>query len=115
VRIAIDDFGTGYSSLAVLQHLPVDLLKIDRSFVAQISASRQSLELVRAMLTVCRALGLQAVAEGVETQEQHALLVAQGCDYAQGYLYSRPVPASQAMELAERWMSLRLAPWIMRA
>src|SRR6478736_4451209 len=115
VRIAIDDFGTGYSSLAVLQHLPVDLLKIDRSFVARITESRQSLELVRAMLTVCRALGLQAVAEGVETEEQHALLVEQGCDYAQGYLYSRPVPASQAMELAASWLSLRAAPWIMRA
>jgi diguanylate cyclase (GGDEF)-like protein len=116
IRIAIDDFGTGYSSLAVLQNLPVDVLKIDRSFVAQVASSMQSLELVRAMLTVCRALGLQAVAEGVETQQQHTLLAELGCDYAQGYLYSRAVPAAEVMELAGSWhLSLRSAPWIMRA
>ena len=116
IRIAIDDFGTGYSSLAVLQHLPVDLLKIDRSFVAQVADSRQSLELVRAMLAVCRALGLQAVAEGVETGPQHELLVEHGCDYAQGYLYSRPVPAAAMMELASGWhLTSSTPPWIMRA
>ena len=116
IRIAIDDFGTGYSSLAVLQHLPVDLLKIDRSFVAQVAGSRESLELVRAMLAVCRALGLEAVAEGIETAEQHELLTDHGCDYAQGYLYSRPVPAAAMMELAAGWhLTLPAAPWIMRA
>lgn len=116
IRVAIDDFGTGYSSLAVLQHLPVDLLKIDRSFVSRIAESPETMELVRAMLAVCRALGLEAVAEGVENAQQHALLAAHGCDYAQGYLYSRALPPAAAMELIHAW-SLRSEPelWIMRA
>jgi diguanylate cyclase len=116
VRVAIDDFGTGYSSLAVLQTLPVDLLKIDRSFVAGMGGSAESLELVRAMLAVCRALRLQSIAEGVESAGQHALLAANGCDYAQGFLYSRPVAAPAAMELIRDWpLRARPAPWIMRA
>jgi diguanylate cyclase (GGDEF)-like protein len=116
VRIAIDDFGTGYSSLAVLQHLPLDLLKIDRSFVARIGQSVESLELVRAMLAVCRALGLQSVAEGVESVEQHELLARFGCDYAQGFLYSRPVAPQAALKLIRDWpLRAEPVPWIMRA
>jgi diguanylate cyclase len=103
VRIAVDDFGTGYSSLAVLQKLPVDMLKIDRAFIADIARSTQSLELVRAMLAVSRALGLEAVAEGVETEEQERLLMLNGCDYAQGYRYGRP--------LNERAVIRRVASW----
>jgi EAL domain-containing protein (putative c-di-GMP-specific phosphodiesterase class I) len=116
IRIAIDDFGTGYSSLAVLQQLAVDMLKIDRSFIASIGQSVETLELVRAMLTVCRALGLESVAEGVETAEQHELLVANGCDYAQGYLYSRALPGRAALELIRGWhLRQEPTPWIMRA
>jgi diguanylate cyclase len=116
VRVAIDDFGTGYSSLAVLQTLPVDLLKIDRSFVARMGGSAESLELVRAMLAVCRALRLQSIAEGVESAAQHALLAENGCDYAQGFLYSRPIAAQAAMDLIRDWhLRARPAPWIMRA
>jgi EAL domain-containing protein (putative c-di-GMP-specific phosphodiesterase class I) len=116
IRIAIDDFGTGYSSLAVLQHLPVHLLKIDRSFISPIGRSVETLELVRAMLAVCRALGLESVAEGVETNEQHELLAANGCNYAQGYLYSRAVSASAALDLIRGWhLRQEPAPWIMRA
>ncbi len=116
VRIAIDDFGTGYSSLAVLQTLPVDLLKIDRTFVSRIEQSTQSLELVRAMLALCRALGLQSIAEGVETPGQHALLADNGCDFAQGFLYSRAVPPQAALELIRTWpVCERPAASIMRA
>ena len=116
IRIAIDDFGTGYSSLAVLQHLPVNLLKIDRSFIAPIGQSMETLELVRAMLAVCRALGLESVAEGVETPEQHELLASNGCDYAQGYLYSRAVAGPAALALIRGWhLRQEPTPWIMSA
>jgi diguanylate cyclase (GGDEF)-like protein len=116
IRIAIDDFGTGYSSLAVLQHLPVNMLKIDRSFIAPIGQSMETLELVRAMLAVCRALGLESVAEGVETAEHHDLLAANGCDYAQGYLYSRAVSGPAALELIRGWhLRQEPTPWIMSA
>ncbi len=116
IRIAIDDFGTGYSSLAVLQHLPVNLLKIDRSFIAPIGQSTETLELVRAMLAVCRALGLESVAEGVETAEQNDLLASNGCDYAQGYLYSRAVSGPAALELIRGWhLRQEPTPWIMSA
>jgi diguanylate cyclase (GGDEF)-like protein len=116
IRIAIDDFGTGYSSLAVLQNLPVDLLKIDRGFVARMEQSAQSLELVRAMLAVCRALGLRSIAEGVESAGQHALLAENGCDHAQGYLYSRPLAPQAAMDLIHDWpLHAQPAPWIMSA
>ncbi|MFB9182080.1 putative bifunctional diguanylate cyclase/phosphodiesterase [Dactylosporangium sucinum] len=89
VRIAIDDFGTGYSSLAYLAHLPVDVLKIDRAFLA----TAVDTPLMRAILQLAEGLSLQTVAEGVETQAQAAALRALGCDGAQGYLFSRPVPA----------------------
>ncbi|HMA11609.1 MAG TPA: EAL domain-containing protein [Steroidobacteraceae bacterium] len=114
IRIAIDDFGTGYSSLAVLQTLPVDLLKIDRSFIARLGESTGSLELVRAMISVGRALGLATIAEGVETQAQHEQLVTLGCDHAQGYRYSRALPEPEALALI-RGGRLRTgpAPWIM--
>jgi diguanylate cyclase len=116
IRIAVDDFGTGYSSLAVLQDLPIDLLKIDRSFVAGMERSTESLELVRAMLAVCRALRLQAVAEGVESPAQHALLAANGCDFAQGFLYGRAVAPQSALDLIRAWpLQAEPGPWIMRA
>jgi len=116
IRIAIDDFGTGYSSLAVLRHLPVNMLKIDRSFISPIGQSAETLELVRAMLAVCRALGLESVAEGVETTEQHEMLASNGCDYAQGYLYSRAVCGPAALELIRGWhLHQEPTPWIMRA
>jgi diguanylate cyclase (GGDEF)-like protein len=116
VRIVIDDFGTGYSSLAVLQQLPVDLLKIDRAFVVHIAENSQSLELVRAMLAVSRALGLQAVAEGVETEAQAQLLAQHGCEYAQGYLFGRAMPEREIVAFAQHGGAPEGAqPWIMRA
>ncbi|MEV6923126.1 bifunctional diguanylate cyclase/phosphodiesterase [Dactylosporangium sp. NPDC051485] len=88
VRVAIDDFGTGYSSLAYLVHLPVDVLKVDRTFIA----TSVDTTLMRAILQLAGGLSLQTVAEGVETEEQAATLRALGCEHAQGYLFSRPVP-----------------------
>jgi EAL domain-containing protein (putative c-di-GMP-specific phosphodiesterase class I) len=94
VRIAIDDFGTGYSSLAQLKHLPVDELKIDRSFVQALPDSRADAAIVRATVDLARSLGLQVVAEGAETAAALDWLTAQGCNHAQGYFISRPMPAA---------------------
>jgi diguanylate cyclase (GGDEF)-like protein/PAS domain S-box-containing protein len=97
ISIAIDDFGTGYSALSYLAHYPIDTLKIDRSFI--ISTDKRSGELVKAILSIARCLGQKVVAEGVETAEQAAFLTENGCDSAQGYLYSRPVPKAEFMGL----------------
>jgi diguanylate cyclase (GGDEF)-like protein/PAS domain S-box-containing protein len=94
VRFAIDDFGTGYSSLAYLQRLPVDVVKIDRSFVAALGRDRSAEGLVRAIVALARSLDLEVVAEGVETEQQLAVLRRLGCTTAQGYLLSRPLPAT---------------------
>ncbi len=99
VRVAIDDFGTGYSSLAYLRTFAVDTLKIDLSFVSQILTPEDDAGLVRAVISMAHGLGLRVVAEGVETPAQLAVLQAQGCDEAQGYYFSRPVPAEQFAEL----------------
>ncbi len=95
VSLAIDDFGTGYSSLSYLQRFPLDILKVDKSFVDELGAgSGGGEEIVSAVVKLAHALGLKVVAEGVETERQLDVLRSLGCDYAQGYLFSRPVPAS---------------------
>ncbi|KKC26412.1 putative bifunctional diguanylate cyclase/phosphodiesterase [Sphingomonas sp. SRS2] len=96
VLIAMDDFGTGYSSLAYLQRLPIDVLKIDRSFIAPMLEDRDSVAIVRAVLGLASALGMTTTAEGVETQELVETLIGLGCDVAQGYYFARPLPADQA-------------------
>ncbi|MGX5654710.1 putative bifunctional diguanylate cyclase/phosphodiesterase [Geodermatophilus nigrescens] len=93
VRIAIDDFGTGYSSMSYLRRLPADVLKIDRSFVAELGSDGRSTTLVASMIELARSLGLEVVAEGVETARQHALLGDLACSHAQGHLFGRPQPA----------------------
>jgi EAL domain-containing protein (putative c-di-GMP-specific phosphodiesterase class I) len=94
VRIAIDDFGTGYSSMAVLQKMPIDLLKIDRAFVVRCTESDDAAALLKAMISVARGLRKEVVAEGIETPGQAALLRALGCQYLQGFLFSRPINAA---------------------
>ena len=95
-KLAMDDFGTGYSNLAYLQKLPIDLLKIDRSFVTGMLADRDKIAIVRAILSLAHALGMQTTAEGIETNELAQTLAALGCTYGQGYFYAKPLPADQA-------------------
>ncbi|MBJ9975928.1 EAL domain-containing protein [Pseudomonas sp. S75] len=95
VTLSIDDFGTGYSSLAYLKRLPLDVLKIDRSFIQDVMDSQQDREIVQAILMMAHTLHLQVVTEGVETEEQLAFLAAHDCDGVQGFLLSRPVPMDE--------------------
>jgi diguanylate cyclase (GGDEF)-like protein/PAS domain S-box-containing protein len=99
VQVAVDDFGTGYSSLSYLRKFPVDALKIDQSFVRQISTAGDDTAIVTAVIAMARSLKLRVVAEGVETREELAFLQAQQCDDAQGYYFSRPVPPQQFAQL----------------
>ena len=99
IRIAIDDFGTGYSSLAYLKALPLDILKIDRLFAQDIAGSDKGRIIVTGVIRIARALGLAVVAEGVETEEQRALLAAEGCSLWQGYLCSGPVTTNELIRL----------------
>ncbi len=94
VTIAIDDFGTGFSSLSYLAKLPVDTLKIDRSFVVQMTTGPDGLSLVSTIINLAHAFKLKVVAEGVETEEQSRLLRLLSCNEMQGYLFSKPVPAA---------------------
>lgn len=91
ISIAIDDFGTGYSSLSYLTRFPVDTLKIDKSFVQKATTARHHAELVKAIISIGQCLGMQTVAEGVETEEQAAFLASSGCEIAQGFLYCKPL------------------------
>jgi EAL domain-containing protein (putative c-di-GMP-specific phosphodiesterase class I) len=101
VRIAIDDFGTGYSSLSHLRRFPVHKLKIDQSFVRDLCSSKDDESIVAAILGLAHSLGLESVAEGVETQEQLELLVRHRCTRFQGYLFSRPIPAADVPALLQ--------------
>jgi diguanylate cyclase (GGDEF)-like protein len=96
VSLAMDDFGTGYSNLAYLQQLPIDVLKIDRSFVTHMLEERDKVAIVRAILSLASALGMETTAEGIETVETAQTLAALGCSFGQGYYYSKPVPADEA-------------------
>lgn len=91
VKLAIDDFGTGYSSLSYLRDLPVDTLKIDRSFISGDNRSIDSYEIVKSVTAIARTLGMTVVAEGVEEKYQQELLTELQCDNAQGFLYSQPL------------------------
>ena len=99
MSLALDDFGTGYSSLACLHEIPFDVVKIDRSFVSELAQSDHRRVLIQATVLVAQALGIQTVAEGVETQEQARLLGELGCSMVQGYLFGRPMTSHDF----ERW------------
>jgi EAL domain-containing protein (putative c-di-GMP-specific phosphodiesterase class I) len=95
VRIAMDDFGTGYSSLTYLQCFPFDKIKIDRSFVKDITENTSSLNIVRAVAALARGMGMTTTAEGVETREQLDSITSEGCTEMQGFLFSKPLPAQE--------------------
>ncbi len=99
VQLSLDDFGTGYSSLAYLHRLPIDTLKIDRSFISRLDSDSEQLEIVRAIITLAWNLGMEIVAEGIETNRQLAQLRALRCEYGQGYLFSKPCDRHGATEL----------------
>jgi len=99
VQVAVDDFGTGYSSLSYLRKFPIDALKIDQSFVRQITTSPEETTIVTAVISMGRSLKLRVVAEGVETQEELAFLRIHQCEEAQGYYFSHPVPPEQFAHL----------------
>jgi EAL domain-containing protein (putative c-di-GMP-specific phosphodiesterase class I) len=102
VRLSVDDFGTGYSSLTYLSRFPIDELKIDRTFVRGLPGERQNAAIVGAILVLGRELGMNVVAEGVETKEQLQFLAQRRCNEFQGYLCSRPAPAEQFAQLVRR-------------
>ncbi len=97
-RVAMDDFGTGYSNLAYLQRLPIDVLKIDRSFVEHMVDDRDKVAIVRTIQSLAEVLGMKTTAEGVETTDQARLLSALGCDFGQGYLFARPMDGDAALD-----------------
>ena len=98
VRVAMDDFGTGYTSLALLQTLPIDLLKIDQSFVSGMLADGDSTAIVRAILSLARALGMATTAEGIDSDDLAEMLTELGCSYGQGFHYSEPLEAEAAFD-----------------
>jgi len=99
VKLAIDDFGTGYSSLSYLYRMPIDTLKIDRSFVRQIGAGRKKSEIVRTIATLAHNLEMLVVAEGIETAEQLEHLRELGCELGQGFLFAKPLSVEQAIKM----------------
>lgn len=103
VRLSIDDFGTGYSSLNYLKKFPVDALKVDRSFVSDITTSEEDAMIVKAIVTLAKNLNMEVIAEGIELKEHLSFLNGLGCDFAQGYLISRPVPDEEIVKFFGVW------------
>ncbi len=108
VRIAIDDFGTGYSSLSHLQRFPVDALKIDRSFLSQLADNPEGETLLRTLVQLGKALSIETLAEGIERDQELALLQEEDCDSGQGYLFARPLDAEEAARFLREWPGRRL-------
>ena len=98
LRLAVDDFGTGYSSLSYLRNFPMDVVKIDKSFVDRITLDSEGVALVRSVIELSHALALTSIAEGVEHEDQLEVLDQLGCDNVQGYLFAKPMPAAQFTE-----------------
>lgn len=109
VQVALDDFGTGFSALSYLHQYEVDYVKIDRSFISGMISSEKNQALVEAIIAMAHKLGIRTVAEGVETQAQHEMLIKLGCDFAQGYLYSKAVPKHEFERILEEQQVLKKA------
>ena len=111
VRIAIDDFGTGYSALGYLRQVPLDIVKLDRLFISTMATSDRQRALVAGIVGLVNALGLEVVAEGIETAEQRDICAGMGCSYGQGYLFAHPMPEPATT----RWLDAERArpskPW----
>jgi EAL domain-containing protein (putative c-di-GMP-specific phosphodiesterase class I) len=110
VRIAIDDFGTGFSSLGQLRHFPVDMIKVDRSFIQGVEEEAKDAAITANLVTLAHALGVLAIAEGIESNGQLASLRGLGCDLAQGFLFARPLPAGQVGTLLSGSFGELIAP-----
>jgi diguanylate cyclase (GGDEF)-like protein len=110
MRVFLDDFGTGYSGLSQLARLPIDALKIDRAFIAEMTTSGEHMAIVSTIINLAKALGMFVVAEGVETEEQAVRLQALGCHEAQGYLFSHPLPAEQTARLLAQPLAAAAEP-----
>ena len=102
LRLAIDDFGTGYSSLSRLRYMPVDVLKIDRTFIREVHSDPQSASMVSAIIALASNLGMQPLAEGIETEDEWRFLADRGCPFGQGFLFSKPVPADRITAMHRR-------------
>lgn len=110
MQLAIDDFGTGYSSLSYLRRFPIDVLKIDRSFIGMMGNSAEGSALPRAIVALGRSLNLMTIAEGIETAEQLAELQGMACDFAQGYYFTKPLwTESMGALLSRKYMDIRPA------
>jgi EAL domain-containing protein (putative c-di-GMP-specific phosphodiesterase class I) len=107
IQVQIDDFGTGYSSLGYLHTLPIETLKVDRTFISQLGQSSNGLEIVRTILALAHSLGMQVIAEGVETEEQLQKLKKLNCEYVQGFYFSEPVDSEKVDKLLRKSSSGR--------
>jgi EAL domain-containing protein (putative c-di-GMP-specific phosphodiesterase class I) len=110
LHLAIDDFGTGYSSLSYLKRFPNTSLKIDRSFISEVTTNPNDAAIASSVIALAQAMSLEVVAEGIETEEQLRFLQAQGCTEGQGYLFSRPVPPAELELFLARWTNERGLP-----
>jgi len=108
VCLALDDFGTGYSSLAYLQKLPIDVLKIDKTFVHGLGTNQSDMEIIRLIMVLAHAMKLETIAEGVETPAHIEELKKMGCDIGQGYLFSPPLSAAEAEEMIQSSRKFRI-------